>query len=497
MLKKDPPPWSKTQTMVVRVLKEKLQQLPPLQIPLDGKRILQTDASDKYWGAILFEERDGKRHICGSKSERFSEAEIHYHSTFKEILAVKKGINKFKFHLIGYHSLVEMDMSSFPQMLKFKQKIIPNPQLLRWAEWFSKYSFDCKHIKGKSNTLADFLTRPNSISKAHNQKIMMFRPSSSKPSKKNKSTQEIAFNIPPNLNPDFPPEVYRLVLENQFHPRARAMIFEYQLNLFQEFGGLMLKHFGLHPDYPFIHPIFFEFTEIPDELKWLLWYFTHCYHIAIQFVLEDLQYFIDQALNKIMEPHLQNFITIFQWFYPLHQWKEMINKESENRWEHFPLHGHRILPEDVRRLRPQYREIQRYLCQINSQIPREIWPPPDTDAPWDAWPSDPTLLTPYHRSIMEVLQAYKDKILNPSEWSQSYPWEISSASKIAESSTTAKEEYDKTVRSLKRMQDEKMDPEEKFEALQLEIWRRKRHKEERIIKLNITDDESTYYEDLL
>ncbi|KAK9037931.1 hypothetical protein V6N11_022829 [Hibiscus sabdariffa] len=69
---------------------------------------------------------------------------------------------------------------------------------------------------------------------------------------------------------------------------------------------------------------------------------------------------------------------------------------------------HRILPDDIRKLRPQYREIQ------------------------------------------------------------------SSASKIAESSITTEEEYVQTVMSLKRMQIEKMDPEEKFEALQLEIWRRKR-----------------------
>ncbi|KAK9047390.1 hypothetical protein V6N11_053236 [Hibiscus sabdariffa] len=408
MLKKDQPPWTKTQTIAAKVLKEKLQQLPPLQIPSDGKRILQTDASDKYWGAILFEESKGKRHICGYKSERFSEAEIHYHSTFKEILAVKKAISKFEFHLIGYHFLVEMDMSSFPQMLKFKQKIIPNPQLLQWVEWFSKYSFDCKHIKGKFNTLADFLTRPVTVSKAQNQKIMMFKPSSSKSPKKNKATQETAFDIPPNLNLDFPPEVYRLVLENQFHPKARTMIFEYQLNLFQEFGRLMLKPFGLHPDYPFIHPIFFEFTEVPDELKWLLWYLTHCYHIAIQFVLEDLHHFIDQAINKTMELHLQNFVNILQWFYPIHQWKEMISKESENRpgsyiiiilyklqsfiqcgkskqMGSFPSTWiHRILPDDIRKLRPQYRKIQRYMCQINSQIPKEIWPPPDIDAPWDA-----------------------------------------------------------------------------------------------------------------
>lgn len=48
MLKKDPLPWSTTQTNAVKTLKEKLQQLPPLQIPSEGKRILETDASDKY-----------------------------------------------------------------------------------------------------------------------------------------------------------------------------------------------------------------------------------------------------------------------------------------------------------------------------------------------------------------------------------------------------------------------------------------------------------------
>ncbi|KAF8011959.1 hypothetical protein BT93_I0169 [Corymbia citriodora subsp. variegata] len=151
MLKKDPLPWGSKQTQAVAQLKQLLQNLPPLKIPSTGKRILQTDASDKYWAAILFEEIDGTRHICAYKSGRFSQAEIYYHSTFKEILAVKYGIKKFEFHLIGHHFLVEMDMSSFPQMLKFKQKQVPHPQLLRWAEWFSKYSFEVKHIPGTKN----------------------------------------------------------------------------------------------------------------------------------------------------------------------------------------------------------------------------------------------------------------------------------------------------------------------------------------------------------
>ncbi|KAE8719974.1 hypothetical protein F3Y22_tig00109923pilonHSYRG00045 [Hibiscus syriacus] len=466
MLKKDPPPWKDVQTKAVKVLKEKLQQLPPLQIPSDGKMILQTDASDKYWGAVQLEEKDQKRYVCGYKSGRFSDAEIHYHSTFKEILVVKKGITKFEFHLIGYHFLVEMDMSSFPQMLKFKQKVIPNPQLLRWAEWFSKYSFDCKHIKGKTNVLADLLSRPpqNQI-----HKIMMYRASSSsssKPPKKPKTQPEKAFSIPPNLNPEFPPEVYRLVIEGTFHSKARDMIFEYQLELFRFYRGLFLKPHGLHPDYPFIHPIPFEFTEVPDELKWLLWYFTHIHHVAIQFHLEDLQYFLDKAIRGKAQPELS-------WI-------------------------HRIYPDDVRNLNQQYRDLQRYLCQINRQIPIEVWPPPNVDAPWDTWPSDSSLLTPYYKSIMEALKAFKEMVLDPSEWSQEYPWINSVASKRGESSQPPEHPLSKQTDPVPAPENDKMemDPEAWHEAYQLECYRRNQEKEDRIIELNITSDESTDYSNI-
>jgi len=97
-----------------------MQTLPPLQILSTGKRILQTNAGDEYWATILFEEIDGKRHLCAYKSGKFSKVEMHYHSTFKEILAVKNLIEKFEFHLIGHHFLVESDMAYFPQITKFK-----------------------------------------------------------------------------------------------------------------------------------------------------------------------------------------------------------------------------------------------------------------------------------------------------------------------------------------------------------------------------------------
>jgi len=49
-------------------LKRLAEKLPPLQIRGPGKRILQTDASDEYWAAALFEEIYGKRNIFGYKS---------------------------------------------------------------------------------------------------------------------------------------------------------------------------------------------------------------------------------------------------------------------------------------------------------------------------------------------------------------------------------------------------------------------------------------------
>ena len=44
-------------------------------------------------------------------------------------------------------------------MLKFKQKALPPAQLLRWANWFSQWSFDVVHVKWKNITPSDFLSR--------------------------------------------------------------------------------------------------------------------------------------------------------------------------------------------------------------------------------------------------------------------------------------------------------------------------------------------------
>lgn len=62
MLRKSHSDWSHKQIVAIREIKQKMQNLPLLQIPSDKKRNLQTDASDKHWGSVFLEEgKDQKR----------------------------------------------------------------------------------------------------------------------------------------------------------------------------------------------------------------------------------------------------------------------------------------------------------------------------------------------------------------------------------------------------------------------------------------------------
>ncbi|KAH9769452.1 hypothetical protein KPL71_012007 [Citrus sinensis] len=160
MLKKQCPPWGPTQTEAVKQLKVIAQSPPPLRIPTNGHRILQTDAIDDYWSAILLEEINGVCHFYAHASGQFKDSEKNYHVIYKEILAVKYGIKKFEFHLISHTFLINMDNSSFPRIFNFKNKLLPDKQLLNLKTWFAKYDFIVQHIKGNQNLIPDFLTRP-------------------------------------------------------------------------------------------------------------------------------------------------------------------------------------------------------------------------------------------------------------------------------------------------------------------------------------------------
>ena len=60
---------------------------------------------------MMDQERE-KNYYYGHASGQFKEVEKHYHTTFKEALTIKNGINNFDFHLRG-HQLFQMESRKF------------------------------------------------------------------------------------------------------------------------------------------------------------------------------------------------------------------------------------------------------------------------------------------------------------------------------------------------------------------------------------------------
>ncbi|KAH9698099.1 hypothetical protein KPL71_023882 [Citrus sinensis] len=174
------------------------------------------DASNESWGAILLEELNEKEHFIAYASGQFSDTQKHYHSVFKEILAVKNGIKKFEYHLIGHHFLIRMDSSAFPNILNFKGLTLdPSKETTEdvlWYVWCLTVLYATKLILPISPTLENLLNpdkatsltwtllewfspipwwrkKLQQLSKIYNLERSLSQPSSSQPSKADKATQ--------------------------------------------------------------------------------------------------------------------------------------------------------------------------------------------------------------------------------------------------------------------------------------------------------------------
>ena len=151
--------WTNLDTQIVQDLKKRCKKLPVLTLPnVDDDLVLETDASNYHWGAILKIKKDNK--LCRYSSGSFNKAECNYTTMEKEILAILKGIDKFIIFLAPKHFTVRTDCKG---ILGFVRNNLSNMKaqgrLLRWQLTLNQYSFDIEHVQGSKNSLADSLTR--------------------------------------------------------------------------------------------------------------------------------------------------------------------------------------------------------------------------------------------------------------------------------------------------------------------------------------------------
>ncbi|KAK0579775.1 hypothetical protein LWI29_031221 [Acer saccharum] len=323
LLKKRPPPWSSYHTKAIIKLKEISQSPPALTIPSSGQLVLQTDASDIFWGAVLIEDREGHRSYCGHASGKFKDSQQHYHTIYKKILAAKYGIQKLDFHLRIRNFIVEMDNSSFPKVLDFCNKIPPNPLLLRLKDWFARYDFTVRHVKSHHNIIADILSRPPLTHlitpTGHYPLIYMTSPagpssSHAGPSSSSPAIQDYSF--PPELLATLPPDHQPSLDQIQSFAKAQLPVYLARIN------SQDCRHTVNNLSRPFLDPFIMPpFYYFSPQLLWFLWCLSVLHHHAIVFPLQALY-------GHLHDPSQQNFLlrVFLQWFTSLTNWKNELTK---------------------------------------------------------------------------------------------------------------------------------------------------------------------------
>ncbi|GJR21422.1 reverse transcriptase domain-containing protein [Tanacetum coccineum] len=158
LLKKETPfVFSKDCIDAFETLKKKLTEAPILVIPdwnLPFK--LMCDASDFAIGAVLGQRKMKHFQPIHYASKTMTEAQIHYTTTEKEMLAVVYAFEKFRPYLVLSKSIVYTDHSALKYLMN---KQDAKPRLLRWVLLLQEFDITIRDKKGSENLAADHLSR--------------------------------------------------------------------------------------------------------------------------------------------------------------------------------------------------------------------------------------------------------------------------------------------------------------------------------------------------
>ncbi|GJV46130.1 reverse transcriptase domain-containing protein, partial [Tanacetum coccineum] len=139
------------------MLKTKLTEAPILIAPdWDLPFELMCDASDFAIGVVLGQRHDKHFRPIHYASKTMTEAESHYTTTEKEMLAVVYAFEKFRSYLILNKSIVYTD--HFALKYLFAKKDL-KARLLRWVLLLQEFKFKVIDTKGAENLAADHLSR--------------------------------------------------------------------------------------------------------------------------------------------------------------------------------------------------------------------------------------------------------------------------------------------------------------------------------------------------
>ena len=149
--------WGPEQEMAFQQLKQRLDEPPILRLPDFHKLfLLKVDASDTGLGAALMQEFDGREFPVAYASKKLLPRECRYATIEKECLAIVWAVKRFEFFLYGRAFEVHTDHRP---LLYLQEKKQTNRRLMRWSMVLQEYRFRVVAVPGRSNRVADFLSR--------------------------------------------------------------------------------------------------------------------------------------------------------------------------------------------------------------------------------------------------------------------------------------------------------------------------------------------------
>ncbi|GKE71779.1 reverse transcriptase domain-containing protein [Tanacetum coccineum] len=113
------------------------------------------DASDFAIGAVLGQRHEKHFRPIHYAIKIMNEAESHYTTTEKEMLAVVYAFEKFRSYLILNKSIVYTDHSALKYLFAKKDSKV---RLLRWVLLLQEFTFKVIDTKGAKNLMADHLS---------------------------------------------------------------------------------------------------------------------------------------------------------------------------------------------------------------------------------------------------------------------------------------------------------------------------------------------------
>lgn len=118
---------------------------------------LQTDASKYALGGQLYQMDDEDQiAVIAYTSRTFKGSELNYHAAEKELLSIVHCLVKFRTYLLGHKFTIITDNKA----LTFLNKChLTSSRMTRWILAIQEFDFTVQHCSGKSNIVADLLSR--------------------------------------------------------------------------------------------------------------------------------------------------------------------------------------------------------------------------------------------------------------------------------------------------------------------------------------------------